>query len=492
MAASGSRTLKLSILGDVDQLRRSLQTANGDVENSNTKLGDFSRKAGLAFAAAGAAAALYAGKLLIDGVRAAIEDEAAQLRLATSLQNVTGATNTQIKAVEDQILKTSLLTGVTDDELRPSLDRLLRSTKDIEQAQKLQNLALDIAAGSGKSLEAVSNALARGYEGNTAALGRLGIGISAAELKTMSFDQVTAALAETFEGQATIQADTFAGKMARLSVAFSEAKETVGSFVLDAITPLVTNVVNNVIPALSELATNIAETLGPIFADLVIFFEESLLPVFQAFWSFLVDVLIPALIDVFGPALEGIRNAFGVITKAIKDNKDTLKPFFDLIKAIAEFVIRTLAPAFGTTLKLAFEIIGNLISGLITGFALVAQAITTVVDGVRALINLIRNNPLVSGIGDLITTTFGGGRASGGMVSGGTSYMVGENGPELFMPNKSGSIVPNNKLSSLGGTTINLNVSGAIDPESTARAIINVLNNSFYRGTNGAGALVFP
>jgi hypothetical protein len=38
--------------------------------------------------------------------------------------------------------------------------------------------------------------------------------------------------------------------------------------------------------------------------------------------------------------------------------------------------------------------------------------------------------------------------------------------------------------------TINVNVSGAIDQEGTARQIVNVLNNSFYRGTNGAGALV--
>ena len=96
--AGGSRTLKLTILGDVDNLRKSLTDANTDVETSSSKLGDFSAKAGLAFAAAGVAAAAYAGKLLIDGVKSAIEDEAAQAKLATTLENVTGATKGQIKS----------------------------------------------------------------------------------------------------------------------------------------------------------------------------------------------------------------------------------------------------------------------------------------------------------------------------------------------------------------------------------------------------------
>ena len=147
---AGNRTLKLSILADVDDLKKKLGNADNDVQTFGDKLGNFGKVAGAAFAAAGAAAAIYAGKLAIDGVKAAIEDEAAQVRLATSLKNVTGATDAQIADLEDQILKTSLLTGVSDEKLRPSLDRLVRSTKDVEEAQRLQSLALDIAAGTGK------------------------------------------------------------------------------------------------------------------------------------------------------------------------------------------------------------------------------------------------------------------------------------------------------------------------------------------------------
>lgn len=487
MAVGGSRTLKLTILGDVDNLKKSLSAANSDVEQSSSRLGDFSKKAGLAFAAAGVAAAAYAGKLLIDGVKSAIEDEAAQAKLATTLRNVAGATDATIASTEAYILKTSLATGVTDDQLRPSLERLARSTGDLQKAQELQTLALDIAAGSGKSLETVSNALGKAYDGNSAGLAKLGIGLSAAELKTMSFDEVTAALANTFEGQASIQADTFAGKMQRLTVAFNEGKETVGSFVLDAITPMVSTLVNDVIPKISEFASEIGENLKPTFQALTTYFTEVLIPVFKEIWGFINEFLIPILSAILKPAINAIATAFGMVTKAIQDNKDNFEGLYSVFKVIAAFVRDYLAPAFGTYLKLAFTTIGILATTLINSFGFVAAAIDKVIDAIKSLINLVKNNPIVKGIGNLIDNVFGGGRATGGSVIGGTSYLVGERGAELFTPSQSGTITPNNRL---GGNTVNITVNGAIDSEGTARQIINLLNNSFYRGTSGAAALV--
>ncbi len=486
---AGSRTLKLSILADVADLRDKLSKGSKEVEGFGGKLAQFGKVAGAAFAAAGVAAAAYAGKLLVDGVKAAIEDEKAQASLATTLKNVTGATNTQIKATEDYITKTTLATGVTDDELRPSLDRLVRSTKDVEEAQKLQALALDIAAGSGKSLDAVSQALGKAYEGNTASLGRLGVGLSAAELKSMSFDEVTQALSNTFEDQASIQADTFAGKMQRLSVAFNEGKETVGSFVLSAITPMVTLFVDKVIPIISQLSTSIGEDLKPVFEDISTFFQEVLLPIFGEWWSFLTETVIPGIKKTVQPIIEGLFNAFGKIASTIKDNEDNLRPLFNLFKTVATFVAEKLAPAIGTTLGTALEVVGTLISGLITGFGKVVKAIETVITTIKNLINLVTSNPLVKGIGNVISSAFGGGRANGGAVNAGTSYLVGERGAELFVPETDGRIIPNDKLG--GGGVVNnisINVSGAIDREGTARQIIDLLNNSFYRGTLGAGA----
>ena len=485
--AGQSRTLKLSILGDIDQLKKSLNTGTKEVQTFGSKLSDFGKKAGLAFAAAGAAAAVYAGKLAVDGVKAAIADAAAQEKLATTLRNVTGATNAQIKSTEDYITKTSLAFGVTDDDLRPSLERLARATGDVEKAQRLQGLAIDIAAGSGKSLEAVSNALAKAQEGNTAALGKLGVGLSAATLKTLSMDEITKKLADTFENQASVKAETFQGKMDRLKIAFDEGKETVGSFILDAITPMVTIFVDKVIPQLSKMADSIGKDLAAPLNNVKSILTDFVIPAFKALYSYLFDFVIPFFANVFGPALTGLKNAFNTISKAISDNEADLQPLFSLFKSVASFVRDNLAPGIGTVLRVAFEVVGTAIAGVIKGGSNLINFFDNVIDKIKEFINLLKNNPLVQGLGDIIGKVFGGGKAAGGPVSAGTTYLVGERGPELFTPSGSGNIIPNHKMGG-GGGSINITVNGAIDPESTARQIITLLNNSSYRGTLGAGA----
>jgi len=489
MAGTGSRTLKLAILGDIDNLKKNLDQGSNEVSSFGDKIGKFGKVAGAAFAAAGVAAAAYAGKLLIDGVKSAIEDEAAQAKLAGTLVNVTGATNAQIAAVESQILKTSLLTGLTDDELRPSFERLVRATGDSDAALKLQSLAIDVAAGSGKSLEAVTNAMAKAQEGNAASLAKLGIGLSAAELKTMSMTEITAALADTFGGQASEKADTFAGKMDRLKVAFNEGKETVGSFVLDALTPLVSGFVDKVIPTIQALAEELGPKLTPIFQALTAYIRDQVIPTFQAIWAFIQDFVIPALRDFLTPIINGLRAAFEKVAGKIKENEEQLAPLLKLFKVIAEFTRDTLAPIIGKILGGAFNVIGTAIGVVIDLFAGLVTVVNSAFNAIKAVVNFIKNNPVTQAIGGAIDFAFGGGKAAGGPVMGGTSYLVGERGAEIFTPSGNGVITPNNKLG--GNTTINLNVTGAIDPEGTARSIINVLNNSYYRGTNGAAALVF-
>ena len=291
--AGQSRTLKLSILADVDQLKKSLAQANGDVDNSSSKMGEFSKKAGLAFAAAGAAAGAYAIKLAVDGVKAAIEDEAAQIRLATALKNATGATDDMIKSVEKQILKTSLATGVADDKLRPALQRLSLSTNDVTKAQDLLNLALDISQATGKGLDSVANALGKAYDGNTAALGKLGIGLSAAELKAMSFEETQTRLSDLFGGAAAANAETFAGRLQILKVTFDEAKESVGAKLLPIIQQLVEFVVNEVVPALGKFA----QFFKPI-TDAIDNNKEA----FTEFIGFIQKDVVPVLVTVLGGA----------------------------------------------------------------------------------------------------------------------------------------------------------------------------------------------
>lgn len=487
---AGIPKVKITFDADFDELKRGISGAQNEVQGFGDRVAKFGKMAGAAFAVAGAAAAAYAGKLLVDGVKSAIADEAAQAKLATTLQNVTGATEGQIAAVEAQILKTSLLTGKTDDELRPSFERLVRATKDSDAALKLQSVAIDVAAGSGKSLEAVTNAMAKAAEGNTGALSKLGVGLTAAQLKTMSMEEVTAQLAATFGGQAAVQADTFAGKMARLKVAFDEGKETVGSFVLDAITPMITFVVDNVIPQLSILADTIGTNLKPVFESFSTYMNETLIPTFKAIWSFISEYVIPTMGAILTPIIQGLFSAFSKVSNAIKSNEEDLAPLLKLFKAVAGFVRDNLAPVIGTVLKVALESVGTLLSGLISGFSRLVGIIGDVIGQVRAFINLVANNAAVKGIANVVSSVFGGFRANGGSVSSGTPYVVGERGAELFVPKSNGMIVPNNALGG-GGTTINLTVNGAIDAEGTARTIIDVLNRSSARGTLGAGKLTF-
>jgi len=260
--ATGNRTLKLSILADVDDLKKKLGEADKAVESNSSKIADFGKKAAAAFAVAAAAAVAYGTKLAIDGVKAAIEDEQAQLRLAAALKTATGATDDQIKATEAYILKTSLATGVADDQLRPAFQRLAVSTKDVDEAQRLLNLSLDIAKGRGLDLETVANALGRAQDGNTTALGRLGLGLSKSELATLSFTEVQQKLSDLYGGAAAANAETFQGKIDRLKVGFDEAKESLGVALLPQVEKFIGFLNDSGIPALNAFIAGLTGDEG--------------------------------------------------------------------------------------------------------------------------------------------------------------------------------------------------------------------------------------
>jgi hypothetical protein len=442
--ATGTRALTLKLLADVDNFTKNLDKADKDVATFGDKVSDFGKKAGLAFAAAGAAAVAYAGKLAIDGVKSAIADAAAQEKLALTLKNVTGATNAQIAATEDYITKTSLAFGVTDDDLRPSLERLSRATGDLEKAQKLQTVAIDVAAGSGKSLEAVTNAMAKAAEGNTSALSRLGIGLSAAQLKTMSMDEVTAKLADTFENQAAAKADTFQGKLTRLQIAFDEGKETVGAYILDAITPMVEILVKQVIPAIQDFTANLGDKLAPVMRFIQ-------------------------------PVINGLRSAFNSVKDSLAANNDELRPFFSLLRNISDFIVEYVGPAISETLGLAFKALGKIIATIIDQFADFVQTITKIYNTITGIIDAIR----------------GAGSAVGNFFSGASFATPQPSAPAPmapFIPTPAPSVP---RFQYVGNAGTNITVNGAIDSESTARQIVGLLNDSSARGTLGGSGLLF-
>jgi hypothetical protein len=176
-----------------------------------------------------------AGKLLSFGKQAAkafAADEKAARSLALALAN-TGNAFATIE-VEKFIGDLQRATGVLDDQLRPAFRTLLTATGDVKKSQDGLALALDIAAGTGKDLGAVSMALAKAYGGQTTALSRLGAGLDKATLKTGDMDAIVGQLTEKFRGQALAAADGYAGSMAKLAVASNNAKEIIGKDLLDA------------------------------------------------------------------------------------------------------------------------------------------------------------------------------------------------------------------------------------------------------------------
>ena len=209
---------------------------------------------GLAF---GGQAILAYGK---KAVKAAAEDEKAQKQLALALKNV--GLGRDAASSEDYIQRLQSEFGIIDDKLRPAFQTLAVATRDAGEAQRLLNLSLDISASTGKDLGSVTAALSRAYLGNNAALSRLGVGISKADLKAKSFEDITKELQTTFGGSATQAANTFQGSIDKLGVASANASEIIGTGLIDALKSLGDeDSVDNLATSMENTATYIADVI---------------------------------------------------------------------------------------------------------------------------------------------------------------------------------------------------------------------------------------
>lgn len=185
-------------------------------------------------------------------VRAAAADEKAQKQLALALNNV--GLGRDAAASEEYIQRLQSEFGIVDDLLRPAYQTLAVATQDTAESQRLLNLSLDISAATGKDLSSVTAALSRAYLGNNAALSRLGVGISKADLKAKSFEEITKELQTTFKGSATAAANTFQGSIDKLGVAAANVSEIIGTGLIDALTNLGEDT------SVAQLATNMEKT----------------------------------------------------------------------------------------------------------------------------------------------------------------------------------------------------------------------------------------
>lgn len=431
-------------------------------------------------AALPAAAALAGlGVVAVDAVKAFAEDDAAAQKLATTLQNVTGATDGQIKSVEDFITKTSIAAAVSDDELRPALDSLVRGTGDVAQAQDLLGLALDISAGTGKDLATVSDALSKAYNGNLAGLKKLDPALAGLIKEGADADTIFGRLAGTFQNQASKQANTAQGKFKSLSFALNETKESIGAALLPIIEKLLPKLqsLGNFVRDNTGLIVKIGLVIGTLAtailalnAGLAVYntiqavtaaLNTALATTFSALWvatgAVIILGIIAALValqakfDIFGKTIEFLKGAFSLWWETVKTVLDKISTGFKTVFDGISFVVGAW-----------YSGVRKYIDALYSAFKTVFNAIAGIWNNTIGKLSFKVPTWVPFGLGgkefnvpDIPTL------AEGGIVNGPTLALIGEAGPEAVVPlNRAGMM----------GNTINVTVTSA-DPNAVVAAL---------------------
>ena len=496
--ATGNRTLKLSILADVDELKKSLKTGEVEVQGFGDKISDFGKKAGLVFAAAAAAAGAYAAKLAIDGVKSALADEQAQLRLADALRAATGATDAQIQATENYISQTALAVGIADDELRPAFQRLSVATGDVTKSQDLLNLAIDISKGTGKDLGQVTEALSKAYAGQDTQLARLGIGITAAEAKTLDFRGETQKLSDLYGGAASRNAETFQGRIDRLKIGFDEAKEAIGFALLPIIERLIGYIFEYGVPIIDkfkgafDIIKDALDRNRETFDAFYLLLKDKVFPIVQTVFGFMLDVgakAAAAIIDAFGAIVGAITPVLNFIIDAI----NTVIKGLNLVKKDDIQLISKIGSGAGVTGSggvggggggggggFGGGVSGGGVGGGGGGGGTIAE-----IAGATSLKNLTdRLLGVQTKITDLTFQTI-----TGGISKSSAQKQLNKLTAEFdVLTNQANALVAQQPVGSpfgqAGGNTTNIYVSGAVvDPEGLNRVITDIQNQSASRGT---------
>ena len=425
-------------------------------------------------AAVPAAAAIAGiGIALVGATKAAMEDEAEQVQLALAMNNVTGATDKQVKATEDMISKMSLASGVADSELRPAFAVLLRGTKDIATANKALALAQDISAGSGKDLATVSEAIAKAYGGNMKGLKALSPEIAAMIKDGASLEEVLNSLGGGFGGASAAAAATAEGGMKVLGNSLSETKEAIGAALLPAVEAL--------LPYLQAFAAW-AQDNTKVF-----------LIIAGAIGGIAGTILaLNAAMKVYAAAQMIVNGVVAVFNALLLANPVTL-----IVLAIVAFI------AILTALYFKFDsvrkIVDTVFQGMLKGGKAVFDALTTYFG---AIFNIYKS--LFNGIAKLWNSTVGklafnipswvpviGGKgfevpeipmlADGGIVTGPTLAMIGERGPEAVIP-------LSGRGGGMGNYTININ-GGLGSSAEIGTAVVNAIR-AFNRQNGPANIAV--
>lgn len=366
---SKSAILKVDIVTDAKGVGPGVDQAEGKLGKLGGTALKVGKMAALGLAAGLGLAAVAAFKL----AKGAAEDEAAAARLANSLKNTTGATRDQVDATEDWITAQGKSLGVADDDLRPALDRLAKSTGSISEAQKLTSLAMDGAAGSGKSLEAVTNALAKANEGSMGGLAKLGVATKNAAGETLTFEQVTQNMSKTFDGAAETAANTTAGKWGRVKLGLAEVGEGIGAKLL----PMGAKAADWALkfaPRLESMATTAGKKLAPAFDAVSAFISDKLVPAGKRLYEWFIDKILPKLKDNFLSVLDSLKTAFANVTTKLEENRPQLEKLGRVLAVVGEKVTGVVIPALAWFYGKVFKSIGTAIGLLVDAVGLLVDA----------------------------------------------------------------------------------------------------------------------
>ena len=371
--------------------------------------------------------------------KAAMEDAAAQDKLAGVLRRSALATDEDIAATEEFISAQSRLTAVADDELRPALQSLVVATGSVTQAQDLLKVSQDLAAISGADLATVTDAMSKAANGNMKALRGLDPSLSALIKEGASFDQVLQALT-LHQGAAADAALTTQGKMKNLTIQMDEAKESIGAALLPVVTALIEKLIplatwaqenTNVILILAGVVGGLAGAVLAVNAAMKVY--QATLVVVKAAQAALNFVMAANPIGIVVLALAALAAAFVIAYKKSETFRNFVNGLFEAIQIGVEFSVN----AIKGYLEFVFDFYKTIFNGIASLWNnTIGKLRFTFPDWVPGLGGRGFSVPKIPML------------AEGGIVTGPTLAMIGERGPE--------AVIPLNRANPMGNITVNV------------------------------------
>ena len=390
--------------------------------------------------------------------KAAVEDQKAQDLLAQQLRTSAMATDDVIAQNEQFITSMSMSKAVADDELRPAMANLVRSTGSVEVAQNLMSTALDIAAATGKDLETVTMALGKAANGQTAALTKLDPSLKGVIDSESTLDDITNALSVSFGGAADVAAQSYEGRMKSMKIAMDETKESIGAALLPALQKLleILQPVAKWAQENTKLFLIIVGVIGGLAAAIVVAnvaikawtIATQVATAAQALFNFVMSANPIALVILgivaFVAALVVLYNKFEVVRTVVDTVFNAIKvgvtTSLDFLTSYFEGVLNIYKNIFNAIAKLWNNTIGKL-----------SFKFPDWVPGFGGKGFSVPNIPML---------------AEGGIVNSPTLAMIGEKGPE--------AVVPLNRNSGVGGITVNVN-GGLSTSAEIGQAVVNAI-----------------